>query len=456
MDLALIRRHDRPAPRYTSYPTADRFTDAFGPDDYVAALRRANDERPDVPLSMYMHLPFCWSMCTYCGCTSIVTRRGWKLERYLEAMVAEMDLVVGHLPQRRRVAQLHWGGGTPNLYPVASMARLVSAIRERFDVIQGAEIAVEIDPRRADVEQIAGMAELGFNRISLGVQDLDPVVQEAVGRVQSFEETESVVKAARDSGFRGVNIDLIYGLPHQTVDRFTATMESVLTLRPERVALYSFAWIPWARPHQRKIDPAWLPAPHDKLALFLAARQHFLDAGYVAIGMDHFALPEDPLSVALSERRLHRNFQGYTVRPDLETVAFGISAIGDIGNAYAQNTKALAPYYEAIEAGELPIVRGAAVEPEDRVRRALIHALMCNFEVDRARFAKTWGVDLFDDFADGVARLEPLVADGLVEVEPTGLRVTERGRLLVRVIAACFDRHLHADAPSEQRYSRAV
>lgn len=453
----LLRRHDRPTPRYTSYPTADRFHSGFDAAEHAAALERTNARGADLPLGLYFHLPFCDHMCTYCGCHVVVTQRDSKRSAYLDDLRREMELVTAHLPDRRGVAQLHLGGGTPNSYSPAQLGELLDMVRQHFHFTEGAEIALEIDPRQANPEQIAALGALGFNRISMGVQDFDPVVQEAIGRVQPEEITESAITSARAAGFQGVNMDLVYGLPHQKADRFARTIDRAIELAPDRVALYSFAYLPKLRPHQRRIDANALPTPDDKLALFCHARKAFLDAGYVAIGMDHFARRGDPLERALGEGRLHRNFQGYTVfEDDVDTVGLGISSIAALEGAFAQNEKKLKDYRDALDAGRLPTGRGFRLDDDDLFRRWVIERLMCRNELRYADVEARWGRDLRAELPEALARLSPLVDEGMVRLEPEGIFATEIGGLFIRVVGAAFDRYLHADPTEERRYSRAV
>lgn len=450
-----IARHDRPGPRYTSYPTADRFGD-FAAEDFAKALQRADAAGADTPLALYIHLPFCEQLCTYCGCAVVVTRSAGKRGSYLEYVRRELQLVGESLKQRRTLAQLHLGGGTPNSYTVPELGKLLEAVQEVFTFADGAELAIEIDPRRANPEQITGLYELGFNRLSMGVQDFDVAVQEAIRRVQSFELTSACARAAREAGFESVNMDLVYGLPHQTDASFAETLDRAIELKPDRVALYSFAYVPWIRKHQRAIDPDALPQGDAKLNLFLAARRAFMNAGYVPIGMDHFARPDDELALALGNRRLCRNFQGYTTIADLDVLGVGMTAISDIGGAYVQNTKELTDYQARIDAGQLATARGLERTTADGVRRWLIHQLMCNFHVDGRELWMRFGLELRDDFADELEALKPLQEEGLVEVGEDSITVTPLGELLVRVVAMPFDTYLGSGDASAPRYSRTV
>lgn len=454
----LLRAYDRPGPRYTSYPTADRFQADFSVDDYVAALARGNASRPGEALSVYTHLPFCESLCTYCGCNVTVSRSAQTRARYLGRLEAEIGRVVRHLPDRRLVSQLHLGGGTPNAYADDELAALFAIYRRHFSFAPDAEVAIEADPRHADPERFARWRAIGINRLSMGVQDFDPAVQERVGRVCSAERVEALVAAARAAGFASINLDLIYGLPRQTGPSFARTVERVLSLRPDRVALYSFAWVPWIKLHQAAFEASEMPDGDAKLALFCESRKAFLDAGYEAIGMDHFALPDDELAVAQREGRLRRNFQGYTAMRVRDVVAFGVSAIGDIGGAYVQNTRSLHAYSKAIDGGGLATARGIRLSEDDEVRRYAIHELMCRFRLDDDALRGRFGgglAELFGPELGELASREDLAAlaatDGGHSVSCSPL-----GQLFVRNVAAVFDRYLQTTTAKGPLYSRMI
>lgn len=442
----LLARYNRPGPRYTSYPTAVEFHDGVTADAYVERLARANAE-PDAPLSVYMHLPFCEERCSYCGCFVVITKHRDVTDRYLEYLEREIDLLAAHLPGRRHVSQLHWGGGTPTYYPADRLARLFGRLRQHFTFAPDAEIGVEIDPRVTSPEQLTVLRELGFNRLSMGVQDFAPEVQQAVNRIQSYELTKALVDHARALGFRSINIDLIYGLPYQTREGFGRTLEQVLTLRPERVAVYSFAFVPWMKAHMKHLPEDSLPPADVKMDLLTASQRAFTGAGYVQIGMDHFAVPEDELARALDARTLHRNFMGYTVQSSRDMVALGVSAIGDVQGAFVQNTKKLPEYYESIDAGRFPIERGYALDDDDRLRRHVITELMCNGHLDVADVEERFGLRFADYFARELALLTgpgSPAADGLVEVTGEAIAVTALGRPFVRNVCMAFDRYLAA------------
>ena len=442
----LVARYDKPGPRYTSYPTAVEFHAGVTADVYETHLARA-DALPDAPLSLYVHLPFCEERCGFCGCNVVITKHRGVADRYLDALDREIDLLAAHLPRRRTVSQLHWGGGTPTYYPAAQLERVFARLSRHFTLTPAAEVALEIDPRVTSAEQLTVLRRLGFNRLSMGVQDFTPEVQEAVNRVQSYEQTLTLVDHARRLGFTSLNIDLIYGLPYQTEAGFAQTLDLVVGLRPERVAVYSFAFVPWMAAHMKRLPEGGLPGPALKLALLGRAQQAFAAAGYRQIGMDHFALPEDELGSALEARTLHRNFMGYTVQSARDMVAVGVSGIGDVQGLFVQNTKKLTEYYEALDAGRFPTERGYVLDDDDAVRRHVITSLMCNGHLDVREVEARFGVAFADYFAAELAELAAPgspQADGLVEVGPDALDVTPVGRMFVRNVCMVFDRYLRA------------
>jgi oxygen-independent coproporphyrinogen-3 oxidase len=443
---ALIRRYDRPGPRYTSYPTAVEFHEGFGHAEYAARLDAAAAGRTDA-LSLYVHIPFCESRCAYCGCAVVATKKRDVAATYLDYLTREITMLAAQLGGRRRVVQYHWGGGTPTYLTPVQIARLDAVVRRHFDIDAEAEQAIEIDPRVTTREQLTVLRRLGFNRLSFGVQDFSDAVQQAIHRHQSETETRVLYSFARKLGFASINFDLVYGLPRQTVSSFARTLTSVTGMLPERIAVYSYAHVPWLRPNQKVIDPLELPDADTKRALLASAVDAFSFRGYESIGMDHFALPGDDLAVAARERRLHRNFMGYTTRPASDSVAVGVSAIGDVHGAFAQNHKTLARYYQAIDAGHFPIERGYALTTDDRVRRHVITQLMCNFHLDLNDVRARFDVVPAEYFAPELAALrapDGPVSDGLLEIGPDALTVTPRGRLFVRNICMAFDRYLGA------------
>ena len=451
----LLARYDRPGPRYTSYPTAPHFSPSFGEAAYREALARAT-AHPDEPLSLYVHVPFCEARCTYCGCNVVIAPHRGPEERYLEAVERELEIVAGLLGARRTLAQLHWGGGTPTYLTPAQCERLFAAITRRFRLASGAEVAIEIDPCVTTDEHLATLRRLGFNRVSLGAQDFNPQVQEAVHRVQPLDLTRHQVELARDLGFSSVNIDLIYGLPFQTAASFKAAVETVIAeLAPDRVAVFSYAHVPWLKPHQKALERLPMPRGWDKFLVFAAAAESFLAAGYRFIGMDHFARPDDELARALDGGTLHRNFMGYTVLPATDQIGVGMTAIGDVGGAYVQNEKNLARYQRELAEGRLPVERGLVRSAEDEVRGAVIRRLICTFGLDFAWVRERLGVEPREMFARELAALAAPAADGLVAVDESGVRVRPRGRVFIRNLCMPFDAYLAGDA-GKTVYSRTV
>jgi oxygen-independent coproporphyrinogen-3 oxidase len=452
-DRELVRKYDRPGPRYTSYPTAPQFSDAFGPRDFAHLLERSRER--NLPLSLYLHIPFCQTRCFFCGCNVAIARDPRRASRYLPLLDREMELAAAHLGAgEREVVQIHWGGGTPTFIAPAEVSGLMGDIRRHFRVAEGCEIGVEVDPRRCSPEHLDALAAAGVNRLSMGVQDLDPEVQRAVNRVQPAEMAWRVLEGARARGMTSINIDLIYGLPHQTPATFAATVAEVVHMRPDRVALFNFAYLPQAFAHQKAIDEAALPGPDDKLTILEQASAALTHAGWTFIGMDHFALPEDPLARALADRTLTRNFQGYSTCAETDLVAFGASSISQVADGYAQNARGVGEYGEAILGDAFATRRGLVMSWEDLLRRDVILAIMGRFRLDKGEIGERWGIDFDEHFPSEVAALEPLAADGLVELSPGRVDVTPIGRLLVRNVAMLFDEYLNA-RPDVQ-YSRTV
>ena len=457
LDTALVKKYDLFGPRYTSYPTADRFHDGFRAEHYVNALHTRNERHAahPQPLSLYVHLPFCNTICYYCACNKVITKDHGRSAKYIRYVGREIGIVGGMIEGTPAVLQLHWGGGTPTFLARDEMATLMGMLRGAFDVARDAEISIEVDPRKVDADTIAFLGQLGFNRISVGVQDFDPEVQKAVNRIQSEAETRTVIDASRANGFVSVNCDLIYGLPKQTVAGFSATLDKVVEAAPDRIALYSYAHVPHLFKPQRRIGEPDLPAPEVKLAILALAIEKLGASGYAYIGMDHFAKPTDELALAQSQRKLHRNFQGYSTKPDCDLLAFGISAIGKVGAAYVQNVRTLDEYYERLDLQMLPVLRGIELNADDLIRREVIQRLMCDFDLDFQAIEAKYGIRYAEYFAPDLAALAPLAADGLAEVGATGIRVTPRGRLLVRTVAMQFDRYLR-EAQERARYSRVI
>lgn len=456
--MSLIAKYDRPGPRYTSYPTVPMWTEDFGPEDLAARLEQAGKAGAHLPLSLYVHLPFCREMCTYCGCNVVISMNRKRHEEYVEVVRQEIDLIADRLGDRNGLLQIHYGGGTPTTLDEPLLLRLWDKIAERFRVLRGAEVAIEVDPVVTTREQLALLRGMGFNRLSMGVQDFTPEVQEAVNRRQTVEETEALVEYARKLGYRGINFDLIYGLPHQSLETFGRTIEEVIRIGPDRVAIFSYAHVPHLRPHQKKIDESWLPRGDAKYALFAHARRRLLESGYTPIGMDHFARHDDELAIAQRERRLSRNFQGYTVLPAQDIVAAGATAISDVRGAYAQNVRPLGEYYAAIRSGRFATEKGARLSEDDLLRRDAINSIMCNFYLDLAALGEKHGVDAVALLAPSMARLDEMERDGLVRRTATTLEVTEEGRTFVRNVAMEFDAYLGRQVPGKKQpvFSRTI
>jgi len=454
-DADLVRRLDRTGPRYTSYPTADRFVEAFGEASYRTWAARRNIGGVQRPLALYVHLPFCRDICFYCACNKIVTRDAGKSARYLDYLGREIDLQAALFHNDPCVAQMHWGGGTPTYYDVGELRTLFARLRGHFDFSSRGEYSIEVDPRTVDAQAIQALREMGFNRVSFGVQDFDPRVQIAIHRLQSQEQTLAVIEAARRAGFDSVNVDLIYGLPLQTLASIDATLTQVVSARPDRIALYNYAHLPQHFKSQRRIREQDLPSPETKLKLLGLAIRRLTAAGYVYIGMDHFALPEDALAVAQRQGRLYRNFQGYSVLADADLVGLGVSAIGAIGPTYSQNHRSLENYYDALDRGELPVMRGIELTADDLVRRAVIQALMCQSALSIESIEVAYLVDFDRYFAAELEELCGFSDLGLVSLGDGWLTITPKGRLLVRSICMVFDRYLRQGRDSP-RYSRVV
>ncbi|MBO1111196.1 oxygen-independent coproporphyrinogen III oxidase [Bordetella petrii] len=451
----ILARLDKNGPRYTSYPTADRYDASFGPAQYRQALSCRAQDRARGPLSLYVHIPFCESLCYYCACNKVITRHHERAARYLDALRREMALHSSLVGRGVPVSQLHFGGGTPTFLSDAELDGLMAALRSHFQLLPDAEISVEVDPRTATAERLAYLAGLGFNRLSLGVQDFDPAVQRAVHRMQPYESVRDLMHSARQLGYASVNMDLIYGLPLQTAESFARTLEQVCGLRPDRIALYGYAHLPERFKAQRRILPAELPDGETRIALLGSAITRFLDAGYDYIGMDHFALHDDALAQAKRAGRLHRNFQGYSTQPDRDLIALGVSAIGRVGATYSQNAKTLDGYYARIDQGEFAVERGLAMSADDLLRRDVIMAIMCQGGLDFRAVEQAHGIVFESYFADELQALQNLAGMGLVQCRPDGLHVSDLGWYFVRAVAMVFDRHLR-ERRTQAQYSRIV
>jgi oxygen-independent coproporphyrinogen III oxidase len=458
-ERALLERYDRPGPRYTSYPTAPQFASGFREAHLRAAIEGSNGDPIPRRLSLYVHVPFCMSPCFYCGCNRIITRDTTRSDLYLSRLYREIALTAGLFDRDREVIQLHFGGGTPNFLSPAQLAECVQTLRRHFYFSDDGsrDLSIELDPRFVSPGDIAALARTGFNRASFGVQDFDPVVQVAVNRIQGVAETRAAVDACRAHGFRSVNIDLIYGLPKQTPAGFSRTLDEVLEMRPDRLAIYGYAHLPEMFKPQRRIEEADLPSPEEKLSLLVLAISRLTRAGYVYIGMDHFALPDDDLATAQARGGLHRNFMGYTTHADSDLVGLGVSAISHVGNTFSQNPRDLPSWESAIDDGRLPVFRGMELTEDDQLRADLIQALMCQGEIPVAALERRYDIDFQAYFAAALEKLAPLEADGLVRREPARIAATSQGRLFLRNIAMCFDAYLDRPASVVRpRFSRAV
>ena len=454
---AVLQRFDVAGPRYTSYPTADRFVEAFGCEEYSAALahRRSGAAAMALPLSVYVHIPFCESLCYYCACNKIITKHHERAEPYLRYLSREIDLHTAQLGIGQPVSQVHLGGGTPTFFNDRQLAELMDMLRRNFTLAPGGEYSIEVDPRTVDAQRLSVLHGLGFNRLSFGVQDFDPEVQKAVHRIQPAEQVFALVEAARGIGFESINVDLIYGLPRQTPESFQRTLAQVNQLRPDRIALYAYAHLPERFKPQRRILQADLPAAAGKVSMLAASLDALIGAGYVYVGMDHFALPEDALAIAKRQGRLHRNFQGYSTQPDCDLIGLGVSAIGKVGATYSQNAKTLEEYCDHLDQGRLPVVRGLALSRDDVVRRAVIMALMCQGELQFESIELAHLIDFRSYFATELETLQTLQEQGLATVHSTGITVTEQGWFFIRAVAMVFDRYLQADR-NRARFSRII
>ncbi len=453
LDTALIERFGGRGPRYTSYPTADRFSASFDPARYTQALLERAGRRL-APLGLYLHVPFCRTICYYCGCNKIGTKHQGKSAQYIAALQREIDLVTLLIGRGQRISHLHFGGGTPTFMLDEEFAQLFETIDSRFERAPDGEYSIEIDPRTVTPKRLWTLRAMGLNRVSLGIQDFDPVVQQAVNRIQPYEETRALISAAREAGFHSINVDLIYGLPKQTVEGFERTLAQTIDAEPDRVALYHYAHLPHMFKPQRRIAEADIPAPQVRAQLFDLAVKMFRAAGYVYLGLDHFARVDDELAVAQREGRLHRNFQGYCSHDSGDLIALGVSSISAVGSVYAQNEKSLEAYYARLMQGELPITRGIVLGYDDFVRREVIQSLMCNFRVWWPEIEARHGIVASSYFADALAELAPMHEAGAIRIHDDGIDVLPKGRLLVRAVAMAFDRYLKHAPSSGATYSK--
>lgn len=455
LDQALISRYDQSGPRYTSYPTAVQFHEGFGPAEYRAAARASNASGR--PLSLYFHIPFCDTVCYYCACNKVVTKDRSRAQPYLDRLYREMAMQGELFDDSRPVEQLHWGGGTPTFISEGQMRELMAETAKHFRLLDddSGEYSIEIDPREVNEATIGVLREIGFNRMSLGLQDLDPKVQQAVNRIQSAQETFGALDAARREGFRSISVDLIYGLPFQTATSFVATLDRVIEAAPDRLSVFNYAHLPERFKPQRRINEAELPSPDQKLDMLQQIGEHLAAAGYVYIGMDHFARPDDELALAQREGQLYRNFQGYSTHAHCDLVALGVTSIGMVGNTYAQNMRTLDEYYARIDAGELAVFRGIELTRDDELRRAVITQLICNFTLDMDAVGREWDIRFGDYFTGELGRLQVMARDGLIAIDDGVIDVLPAGRLLIRNICMVFDRYLGA-AGQTARFSKVI
>jgi oxygen-independent coproporphyrinogen-3 oxidase len=456
VDIDFLKKYDRPGPRYTSYPTAPYLHEGVGHDEYVARLQNDVKLKNNEDLSLYFHIPFCDTLCYFCGCNMMVTRNQQKIENYIEYLDKEMRILTQQIAGTHHVAQLHWGGGTPTHLSPSQIRTLGQKIHGYFDFTPDAQISVEIDPRELTREHLQALRDVGFNRCSMGVQDFNPKVQEAVNRIQPETLTRQTVTWARELGFESVNLDLMYGLPHQTVSTFGKTIDSILKLDPDRLAVFNYAHLPQMIKHQRIIKDEWLPGADEKLKLLKLSIEQLTSSGYVYIGMDHFAKPEDELTIAMNEGTLYRNFQGYSTHAGLNLIAIGITSISMLYDLYTQNYKTMKEYYAELDKGKLPVMRGIELSQDDCLRREVIIELMCNFKLRKSDIEAKYAIDFDSYFASSLEQLDSFASDGLVELEPEQLTITLPGRLLIRNIAMNFDAYLDRKDDDKPRFSRTV
>ncbi|NIS16815.1 MAG: oxygen-independent coproporphyrinogen III oxidase [candidate division Zixibacteria bacterium] len=450
----LLKKYDRPGPRYTSYPMVPVWKSDFGHDQYVQALKNSS-QKPDEPLSLYLHIPFCRKRCWFCGCNTTTLKKEGTHDAYLDIVDKELNLAVDLLSKRRRVSQFHWGGGTPSCLSNESTLKAFKIFADRFEIANKAEVSIELDPRVTDEERIQLLKSLGFNRLSFGVQDFNADIQTAIGRNQDEKKTVELYRYCRDEDFEGINFDLIYGLPRQTLDLFKDTVKKTIDLRPDRIALYNFAYLPDSKPHQRLIRPEELPSPSEKIQLFLTAREMFLESGYKLIGMDHFVLTDDELAISQSEGRLRRNFMGYTVKASEDWLGFGMSSISYVDNSFAQNLSTLDQYQKTIEAGRFAVCRGMKLSEDDIIRQYLIADLMCNFKIDKVELERKFNITFDEYFKDTLEALQVFQDDGLLTKEADAYILTDMGKIFIRNIAMAFDSYLKGSDLKVQ-FSRTV
>jgi oxygen-independent coproporphyrinogen III oxidase len=453
--LALLHKYDKPGPRYTSYPTAPIFSPEFNAGKFAAAIDETN-RRNSSPISLYFHIPFCDTLCYFCGCTMLVSNNREKIAEYVQVLKKEIDLLAVKISPDRQVEQIHWGGGTPTHLTPDEIADLATHINKKFRIHPDAEVSVELDPRGLTLDHLHALRSGGFNRVSMGIQDFDDQVQQAVNRIQPEQMSQQVIDWCKSVGFSSINLDLIYGLPRQTVASFERTVNEVITISPDRIAVYSFAYVPWMKPHQKLISPTELPAPEQKLSILAMTTNKFVEAGYVYIGMDHFAKSNDSLTLARQAKSLQRNFQGYSTKADMDLFGLGMSSISHFGTYYAQNAKVLDDYYKSINAGSFATRLGYSMTKDDELRKHVIMRLMCDLVVSKPVVEKKFGISFDEYFSESIASLEPLMADGLVSNSDDTIVISQNGRFFLRNIAMCFDAYLPAIVKDKPMFSRTV
>lgn len=455
IDLELIKKYDRPGPRYTSYPTAPQFNDSFTPEKYLDEVIRTNNQKNPPDLSLYFHIPFCDTLCYFCGCNMIITRNRDRIKEYIKYVKNEIDLLRSYIIDGRKSVQLHWGGGTPTHLNPDEISELKSYINQNFTFSNNSEQGCEIDPRGLTREHLEALRNTGFNRISMGVQDFNENVQKAVNRIQPEEMTRQVVEWVRELKFQSINLDLIYGLPFQNAETFAKTVDAIIDISPDRIAVFNYAHVPWMKKHMALIKPEDLPVPEEKLQILKMTIEKLTAAGYMFIGMDHFAKPDDELAIALKEKKLYRNFQGYSTYAGTDLYGFGITSISQIGRCYAQNVKKEIEYFNHLNNNDLPIERGYYLSDDDLLRRHVITKIMCDFELDFAEVEKIFGIEFENYFAKSLTALNEFIEDDLVKVTNRKIIVTQMGRLLIRNIAMCFDLYIEQKT-DKAKYSRTV
>ena len=456
VSVDLLNKYNQPGPRYTSYPTAPEWNDHFGETNLRAAFLEANIKPRPAPVSLYFHIPFCESLCLYCGCNVVINKRHEVASPYLAHLKREIDWVSAEVDHTRSVEQIHWGGGTPTYLSPAQIEDLYGYIKKRFSIASTAEISIEIDPRATTDEHCRTLRSVGFNRLSMGIQDFDPLVQKTINRIQPYEDTKRTFDYCRDLGFESINVDLIYGLPHQTAESFADTVDKIIAMNPDRIAVFSYAHVPWMKRQQGSFA-RFLPEGVEKFRIFTHAIRKLTDAGYRYIGLDHFAHPDDEICRAQDSRTLHRNFQGYTTKAGCDLYAMGVSSISSLDDVYAQNCRDLAGYYKSIEAGRLPVMRGLQVTTEDKLRRSIINRILCHAVLFKSEIEQDFGITFDDHFAEEIVNLQLLEHDGLLHMTDTRIEVTALGRIFIRNVAMVFDEYLNRErsAPT-QVFSRTL